>query len=1468
MASTETVYLRKNINLLGSMCLIIGTIVGSGIFIAPKGILKNSGNIGMSLIIWLATGIISTFGALCYAELGTSIKKSGGQYIYLLETLGPMPAFLRLWAQYVLIWPGASSVVALAFGRYIVEPFFSPCPAPEVLVKMVSITGVSFVVAVNCWSVNWATRLQILLTAIKMGALVLIIVPGMIRLASEEIIDSKRNIPLSIILSMVTVTIAYLLANISYYTVMTSQDVLESNAVAMTFADRALQGFSSVIPILVAVSCLGAIMGGCFTTPRMLFSGAREGHWPVLFAMIHIRRHTPLPVVLLMYPTVVFMILAGELFGLLNFYSFSRWLFMGLNTIGLMVHRYRNPDLPRPFKVHLFVPAVFTIVCFFVVGMSLYSDPFNTGSSFALVLIGVPIYFLVVQKQRLPVCIIRAYCSIVGSGIFIAPKGILRNSGNVGLSLIIWLATGILSTFGALCFAELGTCIKKSGAHYIYILETLGPMPAFLRLWAQFIVIRPASTSVVALAFGRYIVEPFYSPCSAPKLLVKIVSIIGVSFAVAVNCWSVTCTTRLQMVLSTVKMGALVLIIVPGMIKLASGQTENFHGAFDTSSLTLDRLPLAFYAGLYAYAGSNLPLSIILSMVTVTIAYLLTNISYYTVMTFQEVLESNAVAVTFADRALQGFSSVIPVLVAVSCFGSLIGGCFATPSSSRWMFTALTALGLIVHRYQHPDLPRPFKVHLLIPAVYTVVCFFIVGMSLYSDPVNTGIGFALTLTGIPVYFLMVQKQRLPLCFIRAYRALCFAELGTCIKKSGAHYIYILETLGPMPAFLRLWAQFILIQPASTSVVALAFGCYIVEPFYSPCSAPKLLVKIVSIIGVSFAVAVNCWSVTCTTRLQIVLTTVKMGALVLIIVPGMIKLASGQAENFHGAFDTSSLTLDRLPLAFYAGLYAYAGSNLPLSIILSMVTVTIFYLLTNISYYMVMTSQDVLESNAVAVTFADRALQGFSSVIPVLVAVSCFGSLIGGCFATPRMLFSGSREGQWPVLFSMIHIRRHTPLPAVLLMYPLMVFMIFAGELFGLINFYSFSRWMFTGLTALGLIVHRYQHPDLPRPFKVHLLIPAVYTVVCFFIVGMSLYSDPVNTGIGFALTLTGIPVYFLMVQKQRLPLCFIRAYRALCYAELGTCIKKSGAHYIYILETLGPMLAFLRLWAQFILIRPASLSVVALAFGRYIVEPFYIPCTAPKLLVKIVSIIGVSFAVAVNCWSVTCTTRLQIVLTTVKMGALVLIIVPGMIKLASGQTENFHGAFDTSSLTLDRLPLAFYAGLYAYAGSNIPLSIILSMVTVTIAYLLTNISYYTVMTSQEVLESNAVAVTFADRALQGFSSVIPVLVAVSCFGSLIGGCFATPRMLFSGSREGQWPVLFSMIHIRRHTPLPAVLLMVHLLIPAVYTVVCFFIVGMSLYSDPVNTGIGFALTLTGIPVYFLMVQKQRLPLCFIRAYRK
>ncbi|KAJ8391025.1 hypothetical protein AAFF_G00096460 [Aldrovandia affinis] len=452
----EAVYLRRKIDLLAAISIVIGTVVGSGIFIAPKGVLMYSGNVGLSLLVWALCGILSTFGALCYAELGTSFKKSGSHYTYLLETLGPLPAFLRLWVELILIRPAVTSVVSLAFGRYVVEPFFSPCPAPPVLIKIFALLGVSFVVAVNCWSVSLASRTQITLTFIKMFALVLIIVPGILALVrgqtenfqnafdsgsltlnklplafyaglyayggwfnlnfvTEEVINPDRNIPLSIIFSMVTVTVCYVLVNVSYYTVMTAGELLVSDAVAVTFADRTLQGFASVIPVLVAVSCLGALNGSFFVAPRMLFVGARDGHWPALFSMIHVRRQTPLPAVLLLYPVVVLMVASGELFQLVNFASFSRWLFISMATMGMLIHRFRFPQHPRPFKVPVAIAVTFTVVSFFIVGFSLYSDPWNTGGSCAITLSGVPVYYLILRRSaHLPHCWRRAfnYCSM------------------------------------------------------------------------------------------------------------------------------------------------------------------------------------------------------------------------------------------------------------------------------------------------------------------------------------------------------------------------------------------------------------------------------------------------------------------------------------------------------------------------------------------------------------------------------------------------------------------------------------------------------------------------------------------------------------------------------------------------------------------------------------------------------------------------------------------------------------------------------------------------------------------------------------------------------------------------------------------------------------------------------------------------------------------------------------------------
>uniref|UniRef100_A0A8C9G0Z0 Cystine/glutamate transporter n=1 Tax=Pavo cristatus TaxID=9049 RepID=A0A8C9G0Z0_PAVCR len=405
--------------------------------------------------------------------------------------------------------------------------------------------------------------------------------------------------------------------------------------------------------------------------------------------------------------------------------------------------------------------------------------------------------------------------TIIGAGIFISPKGILKNTGSVGMSLTVWTACGILSLFGALCYAELGTCIKKSGGHYTYILEAFGPLPAFVRVWVELLVIRPAATAVISLAFGRYILEPFFMQCEIPELAIKLITAVGITLVMVLNSTSVSWSARIQIFLTFCKLVAILIIIVPGVIQLIKGETQHFRNAFSGNDASIMGLPLAFYSGMYAYSGwfylnfvteevenpeKNIPLAICISMIIVTVGYVLTNVAYFTTISAGELLLSKAVAVTFAERLMGSFSLAVPVFVALSCFGSMNGGIFAVSrnqtiksllhsefllqhpltmimlfsgdlysllnflSFARWLFIGLVVAGLIYLRYKRPDMPRPFKVPLFIPALFSFTCLFMVALSLYSDPVNTGIGFAITLTGVPAYYLFIVWDKKPKWF--------------------------------------------------------------------------------------------------------------------------------------------------------------------------------------------------------------------------------------------------------------------------------------------------------------------------------------------------------------------------------------------------------------------------------------------------------------------------------------------------------------------------------------------------------------------------------------------------------------------------------------------------------------------------------------------------------------------------------
>lgn len=135
----ETINLKPKVSLLNGTTIIVGSIIGSGIFVSPKGVLENAGSVGLSLIIWVACGLFSMIGAYCYVELGTSIIKSGADYAYMYEAFGPCLAFLRLWVECMIVRPCSQAIVALTFSYYVVEPLFPDCEQPDVAVRLLAV---------------------------------------------------------------------------------------------------------------------------------------------------------------------------------------------------------------------------------------------------------------------------------------------------------------------------------------------------------------------------------------------------------------------------------------------------------------------------------------------------------------------------------------------------------------------------------------------------------------------------------------------------------------------------------------------------------------------------------------------------------------------------------------------------------------------------------------------------------------------------------------------------------------------------------------------------------------------------------------------------------------------------------------------------------------------------------------------------------------------------------------------------------------------------------------------------------------------------------------------------------------------------------------------------------------------------------------------------------------------------------
>jgi basic amino acid/polyamine antiporter, APA family len=411
---------RATLNLTQAIAIIVGIVIGAGIFKAPSLVAANTGSVEWMFAAWIAGGVISLIGALCYAELATSFPHAGGDYHFLHRAYGKAVSFLFAWARFAVITTGSIALLGFVFGDYMTQ-ILPLGPASSALYAVAALLILTWV---NVRGMQSSAQTQTWLTGVEVLGLLLIVVGGLflagngtgaaqaasaapaaapstpalgaLGLAmvfvlltyggwneaayiSAELKDERRNMVRALIYSIAIITTLYLLVNWAYWHGLGIQGMAQSKAVAADLMNVAFGRTGEVImAVLVAIAALTSMNATMIVGARTNFAAARD--WPVFRSIGHWdeARATPVNAIWLQSIAALALILIGAMVGggfksMVEFTAPVFWLFFLLSGVALFVLRHKHPDLPNRFKVPLYpvTPLVFCVVCAYMLWSSL-----------------------------------------------------------------------------------------------------------------------------------------------------------------------------------------------------------------------------------------------------------------------------------------------------------------------------------------------------------------------------------------------------------------------------------------------------------------------------------------------------------------------------------------------------------------------------------------------------------------------------------------------------------------------------------------------------------------------------------------------------------------------------------------------------------------------------------------------------------------------------------------------------------------------------------------------------------------------------------------------------------------------------------------------------------------------------------------------------------------------------------------
>jgi APA family basic amino acid/polyamine antiporter len=451
VAGTQLV---RGLKLFDATAIIVGSMIGSGIFIVSADMARQLGSSGLLLAAWGITAVMTILGALSYGELAAAMPRAGGQYVFLREAYGPLFGFLYGWTLFLVIQTGTIAAVAVGFAKFL--GLFAPwVSASNVLVPLplgyrvssqhlMAILVISLLTWVNCKGLREGATVQNVFTVAKVGGLLTLVVMGLILPANpaavqsnfhrlipdsfglgllsimgaalvgslfaadawnnvtftgSEVVNPRRNLPLSLFLGTAAVSLIYFAANVVYLRTLPLEAIASAPEDRVgTLAAQSLMGSGGLtfINVAILISTFGCTNGLILAGARVYYAMARDGLFFKRVGEVSPRSHTPVFSLIVQAVWACLLVLSGTYNNLLDYVIFAALLFYVLTVTGLFILRKKRPEMERPYKAFGYpvLPAVYVLLAALVMVDLLVVKPRFTWPGLMIVVTGVPVFFL------------------------------------------------------------------------------------------------------------------------------------------------------------------------------------------------------------------------------------------------------------------------------------------------------------------------------------------------------------------------------------------------------------------------------------------------------------------------------------------------------------------------------------------------------------------------------------------------------------------------------------------------------------------------------------------------------------------------------------------------------------------------------------------------------------------------------------------------------------------------------------------------------------------------------------------------------------------------------------------------------------------------------------------------------------------------------------------------------------------